>query len=405
MTEGRLPLEGVTIADFSWVLGGPRATEFLGAMGARVIKIEGPFRPDQRRNSPTEIPGTDNKNYSVSFWSLNYSKFGCTIDFTQPKGRELALKLISISDVVIENYAYGVMEKAGLAYEDLRKIRPEIIMVSGSAVGKTGPSKGHVTYGALQHAFTGLNSITGYEDEEAGAVGGGFTDQVTGATLCTAVLAALWHRKRTGQGQFIDISMAETTIAQMPEFFLDYTVNGRVAGPQGNSERGAAPHNCFRCMGDGWLAIGVRNQDEWKRFSAVIGEPEWTRDPRFADQSLRWRNRHELDCHVEGWTRTQDATEAMNLLQRAKVPAGVTYNSSDLFENSHLNARGMLVELEQKTVGRKPVTRLPYILNPGPNGRYTPAPLLGEHNYLVFRDFLGLSDNEIEDLRASKVIL
>ncbi len=405
MTEGPLPLEGVTIADFTWVIAGPRATEYLGAMGARVIKIEGPYRPDQFRSSPTEIPGADSENYSVTFWGLNYSKLGCTIDFTKPQGRELALKLISVSDVVTENFAYGAMEKAGLAYEDLRKVRPDIIMVSSCALGKTGPNKGHVTYGALQHAFTGLNSITGYEGEEAGAVGGGFSDQVTGATLCTAVLAALWHRKRTGEGQHIDIAMAETTMAQIPEFFLDYTVNGRVAGPQGNSEHGAAPHNCFRCQGDGWLAIGIQNQEEWERFSAVIGEPEWTRDPHFADQFRRWRNRHELDRYVEGWTRTQDATEAMNLLQRAGVSAAVSHNSFDLFENSHLNARGTLVELEQQIVGRKPVMRLPYILNPGPNGRYFPAPLLGEHNDFVFRELLGLSDDATEDLRANKVIL
>ena len=405
MPEERLPLEGVTIADFTWVIAGPRATEYLGAMGARIIKIEGPYRPDQFRSAPVDTPGADSVNYSVTFWGLNYSKLGCTIDFTQPKGRELALKIISISDIVIENYAYGAMEKAGLTYEELRKERPDLIMVSGSALGKTGPGKGHVTYGALQHAFTGLNSITGYEDEEAGSVGGAFTDQTTGATLCTAVLAALWHRQRTGQGQYIDASMAETTMAQIPEFFLDDTVNGRVAGPQGNSERGAAPHNCYRCRGDGWLAIGIRDQAEWERFTAVIGEPEWTRDTRFADQNRRWRNRHQLDRYVEGWTRTQDATDAMFLLQRAKVPAGVSNNSFALFENSQLHARGTLVELEQRIVGRRPVMRVPYLLNPGPNGRYFPAPELGEHNDLVFRELLGLSDDAIEDLRASKVIL
>ncbi|MBI2887387.1 MAG: CoA transferase [Chloroflexi bacterium] len=404
MTDRRLPLEGVTIADFTWVIAGPRATQFLGAMGARIIKIEGPYRPDQFRSSPTEIPGADSENYSVTFWGLNYSKLGCTIDFTQPKGRELALKLVSISDVVTENYAYGAMEKAGLAYDDLRNVRPDIIMVSSCALGKTGPSKGHVTYGALQHAFTGLNSVTGYEGEDAGAVGGAFSDQTTGATLCTAVLAALWHRKRTGEGQHIDVAMAETTMAQIPEFFLDYTVNGRVAGPQGNSERGAAPHNCFRCRGDGWLAISIRNQEEWERFSAVMSDPEWTRDPRFADQLRRWRNRHELELLVEGWTRAQDATDAMHLLQHAGVPAGASYSSYDLFENPHLSTRDALVELEQTVVGRKPVARLPYLLNPGPNGRYFPAPLLGEHNDLVFREVLGLSDAEIEELRASRVI-
>ncbi len=408
MGMGRLPLEGVTIADFSWVLAGPRATEFLGAMGARIIKIEGPYRPDQFRGSPggVPVPDSDPEKYSTTFWSLNYSKQGCTVDITQPKGRELALEIVKHSDVVIENYAYGVMEKARLTYEDLCLVKPDIIMVSGSAVGKTGPSKHHVTYGALLHAFSGVNSVTGYEGEEAGIIGGTYTDPLTGATLVLAVLAALWYKKRTGKGQFVDCSMGETTMNQIPELFMDYTVNGRVTEPHGNQDRHGAPHDSYPCRDAGtWIAITVRTQQEWQDLCAVLGEPEWTADPRFADQYRRWKNRHALDSFVAGWARTQNATEAMHLLQRAGVPAAVCHNNQGVVEDPHLNARGFLVEMEHQITGRKPVVRLPWLLNPGPNGNYFPAPLLGEHNDLVFRELLGLSDPELDDLRANRVIL
>lgn len=406
MADIGLPLEGITVADFSWVLAGPRATEYLGAMGARVIKIEGPNRPDQFRSSPIDIPGSDKEKYSAVFWNLNYSKLGCTIDFTQPRGRELALRLIAQSDVVIENYAYGVMEKARLTYDDLRQVRPDIIMVSGSALGKSGPHRGHVTYGALLHGFCGLNAMTGYEGDVSGTFGGTFTDPLTGATLALAVLAGLWHRRRTGRGQFIDASMAETTIAQIPEAILDYTVNGRIAAPQGNVDGIAAPHNTYACREHAtWVAIAVQNQRIWDNFRQAIGSPEWTNSPEFADQFRRWKNRATLDECVETWTRTQTADEAMHRLQSAGVPSGIVASSWHTRNDPHLAARGYFVEMEQEIVGRKPVIRLPWLLSPGPNGRYFPAPLLGEHNDVVFRDILGLPEEEMNKLRDEKVIL
>ena len=406
MADNKLPLEGVTIADFSWVLAGPRSTAYLGAMGARIIKIEGPYRPDQFRSSPVPMPDTDMDNYSAIFWALNYSKLDCTVDITQPKGRALALEVIKHSDVVIENYAYGVMEKARLTYEDLCQVKSDIIMVSGSAVGKTGPSKKHVTYGALLHAFSGVNSVTGHEGDEPGKLGGTFTDPLTGATLTLAVLAALRHKQQTGKGQFVDCSMAETTMNQIPELFLDYTVNGRITQPHGNNDRNGAPSNSYPCREDNtWLAITVRNQQEWDAFCIAIEKPEWTADPRFADQFRRWKNRTALDTFVGGWCKLQDATETMHRLQRAGVPAAVCHNSKGVLEDPHLNARGFFVELEHEIVGRKPIIPLPYLFNPGPKGHYFPAPLLGEHNDVVFKEMLGLSDSEIEDLRTDKVIL
>lgn len=210
-----------------------------------------------------------------------------------------------------------------------------------------------------------------------------------------------------GKGQYIDCSMAETTMDQIPEFFLDYTVNGRLSGPQGNNDgRGAAPHNNYRCQGaDSWLAIAVNNQVEREAFCNVIGSPEWTQDSRFVDQFRRWKNRYALDKLVESWTREQDALEAMHTLQQAGVGAAVCQGTKVVLEDPHLNARAYYVELEQELVGRKPVMRLPWLLDPGPNGRYFPAPTLGQHNDIVFREILKLSDTQIEELRAAKVII
>jgi benzylsuccinate CoA-transferase BbsF subunit len=406
MDHTRLPLSDVTIADFSWVLAGPRCTSWLGAMGARVIKIEGPRRPDQFRSIAIHEPGHDDAESSGAFHGLNFSKLGCTIDFTLPEGVALARRLIAVSDVVIENFAYGVMQKVGLTYDVVREIRPDIIMVSSSAMGQTGPDRAHVAYGNLLHTFSGLNSVTGHPGSDAGSLGGTFTDPLTGTTLVFVVLAALWHRRHTGEGQFIDVAMTEATMMQLPEFILDYTVNSRVARPHGNADGVAAPNNCYPCRGDDrWVAISVRDEDEWSAFCRALGEPAWARDPCFSSQLARFEHREELDAHVAAWTRQLAPEEAADLLQRAGVPAGPSENAAELYDDPHLRRRGFFVDVEHPVVGKKPVMRLPWLLAPGPNGQYSPAPLLGQHNDVVFREILGLSDGELGELRAKGVIV
>jgi benzylsuccinate CoA-transferase BbsF subunit len=404
--EVRLPLSGITIADFSWVLAGPRCTSWLGAMGARVIKIEGPRRPDQFRFIPIHAPGHDDHESSGAFHGLNFSKLGCTIDFTMPEGAALARRLIAVSDVVIENFAYGVMQKAGLTYDVVREIRPDIIMVSSSAMGQTGPDRAHVAYGNLLHTFSGLNSVTGHHGRDAANLGGTFTDPLTGTTLVFILLAALWHRQRTGEGQFIDVSMTEATMMQLPESILDFTVNGRVDRPRGNDDGLAAPNNCYPCKGDDqWIAISVRDEDDWVAFRGALGEPAWTRDPRFASQLARFENRQELDAQVAAWTRERAAEDVADRLQRARVAAGPSENAAQLYNDPHLRSRGFFVEVDHPVVGNKPVTRLPWRLDPGPNGQYRPTPLLGQDNDVVFREILGLSDAELDELRSKGVIL
>lgn len=402
----RLPLSGVTVADFSWVLAGPRCTSWLGAMGARVIKIEGQRRPDQYRAIAIHVPGKeDPMEGSGAFHNLNHTKLQCSLDFTHPRGLELARRLVAISDVVVENFAYGVMERVGLGYDDLRKIKPDVIMVSGSAMGKSGPDKHHIAYGTLIHAFTGINAVTGY-DGELGSLGGTYSDPLTGTTMVLAVLAALWHRRRTGQGQRIDMSMVEATMMQLPEFVLDYTANGRPGRSSGNVEGIAAPHDTYPCRGqNGWVAIAVRNDEEWQAFCKALGNPAWTCDPAFRDQLSRFRNRKALDAHVAAWTMTKTPLEAAELLQAAGVAAGPSYTAAQMHADQHFQARGLYVEVEQPLVGRKPIFALPYRLEPGPSERYGPAPTFGQHTDHVLRDILGMSEEEIVSLREEGVIV
>lgn len=404
-SQQSLPLSGVTIADFSWVLAGPRCTEWLGAMGARVIKIEGPKRPDQYRANAIHEPGHTDMESSGAFHTLNYSKYGCTIDFTQARGLELAKQIIAKSDVVVENFAYGVLQKVGLDYEAIRSIRPDIVMVSSSAMGKTGPDREHVAYGALIHSFAGMNSVTGYDGDDFGEVGGTFTDPLTGNLMVLATLTGLWHQRRTGQGQLVDVSMVEASLMQLAPFVMDYTANGRIAQPEGNDLGTAAPHNCYPCLGDDeWVAIAVTNDEEWFAFCDAIGHPDWTTDPDYQDQLTRYQNRDALDALVSDWTCGRTAREITASLQACGVPAGPTYDAADLYEDPQLNAREFFVEVEHPVVGRKPVMRLPWLMESA-DSQYWAAPLLGEHNDLVFKDFLGLPDEEIASLRAEEVIL
>jgi benzylsuccinate CoA-transferase BbsF subunit len=404
--DDRLPLTGITVADFSWVLAGPRCTSWLGAMGARVIKVEGPRRPDQYRNVAIFEPEHAGIEGSGAFHNLNFSKIGCSIDFNHPKGLALARRIVGLSDVVIENFGYGVMERVGLGYEELVKVKPDIVMVQASAMGKTGPDKHHVAYGQLIHSFAGINSVTGYAGDDLGTLGGTYTDPLTANTAVFAILAALWHRRRTGQGQLIDLSMVEATMMQLPEAVMDYTANGRVGAPNGNLSGVAAPHDCYPCQDtDEWVAICVEDEDDWRAFCRALGAPAWTADPRFADQLSRFANREALDRLVGQWTRDRSAAAVTELLQAAGVAAGPSYTARQMFEDRHLHERGLYPEVDHPVVGHKPITGLPWRLEPGPTGQYWAAPTLGQHTDRVLHDILGIDEDEIASLRQEGVVL
>ena len=389
------PLEGVRVADFSWVAAGPISTKYLAILGAEVIKIESARHPDTLRR-------LGNTAHSV----VNYSKRGCTLNINEPKGLALAKEIIKKSNVVIDNFAYGVMDRLGLGYEALREIKPDIIVVSAAGLGKTGPYREHVAFGMLVESYSGLHGITGYEGGPPRDLGSPWSDPLNGCYLALAMLAALKHQRCTGEGQYIEFSMAEVVSAQLPEAILDYTLYGTVWEPRGNIEEGAAPHNCYPCLGeDKWVAIAVTTEREWTGFCSAIGDPPWCHEERFADGYRRFQHRQELDGLVGEWTGQHTAHQVMEVLQAQGIPAGPSHNAKELVEDPHLQEQGFYVPIEVPEVGPVLMAGLPWRLHPNPAGyNYGKVPQLGEDNSYVFGELLGLSESEIAALVERGVV-
>lgn len=403
-TDG-LPLKDIRIADFSWVAAGPWATALMAQMGAEVIRVESRRKLDICRNQPAfadDVPGI---NRSYFFNIFNASKKSCTLDLSKPRAAEIAKKLVKISDIVIENFAVGVMEDFGLGYDELSKVKPDLIMVSISGLGQTGPLKNAVCWGNNLHAYSGLTGLTGYTDGQPRQMGGTWADPLTAVTATFAILAALHHRDETGEGQHIDISQCEATMAQLPEALMDYAMNDRVRRPTGNMDEAMAPHGLYRCKGeDKWIAIAVSNQAEWEALCDVLGNPNWTKEERFSYELGRWQNQDELDRFIEAWTKEHEHYEVMNLLQKAGVPAGPCLDAEELYKDRHLQARSHFIEIEHPEVGKRPSVAVPWHISGVPSPDYFHAPTLGEYNEYVFHELLGLPRERIAKLIEEKVI-
>ncbi|MFC2070820.1 CaiB/BaiF CoA transferase family protein [Chloroflexota bacterium] len=403
----KLPLEGIRVIDFSQVRMGPQITQWLGVMGAEVIKIEtravgGPPRiwTIPEGEEPRLPP------QAIYFADLNYSKKGITLNMKEPRAVELIKELSKISDIVVENFGGPVMDRWGIGYADLKKLKPDIICYSGSGFGRTGPFREHPVYAPVAEAYSGSSFTNGYIGGEPVSVGiGGWTDSVAGQQGLFSILIALYYRSKTGEGQYIDLSMTEARIASAPEPVLDYVINGRVRGRMGNRDDFMAPHGCYRCSGDDkWVAIAVSNDEEWVAFCNAIGNPEWTKREEFSDTPGRWENQDELDRRISEWTISHDHYEVMQILQAAGVMAGATLDLGEVANDPHLRERGILVDMEHPKMGKATLASLPWKLSDIPKGNYQFPPLLGEHNDYVFGELLGLSKEEIKRLEEEKVI-
>ncbi|MBI2305327.1 MAG: CoA transferase [Chloroflexi bacterium] len=400
-----LPFSNIRVADFSWVYAGPLCTQWLAELGAEVIKVESNHHTDASRRLAPHHGGVFGLNRSAQFNSLNCSKKSITINMSKPRGRELAKELIKNSDVVVENFAAGVMERLGLGYETLKELKPDIVMLSLSGLGKTGPERSYVAWGPVLTGFTGLTSLTGFPDGRLWGVGGTWVDHLCAMTAAFCLSAALHHRRRTGQGQYIDVSMLENTVAQLGEATMDFSLNGRVRGPLGNWDDIQAPHNCYPCREDDtWVVLAVADDREWRALCQVMGDPPWTKEERFADSYRRWQNREALDQLMATWTRQHTPQEVTELLQKAGVAAGPSHNVPGLVEDPHLNQRGFFVEVVHPEVGPQRMAGLPWKLSACPEPNYQPPPLLGQDNYQVFCQLLGLPETEFAQLVADEVI-
>jgi benzylsuccinate CoA-transferase BbsF subunit len=397
-------LERVKIADFTWALVGPISTKPFSDYGAQVIKIEGRTKPDSRRASgpfKDDILGIDRSGGSNPFSS---GKMSLGLNLANPRGLQIAKRLVAWADVVVENFAGGAMERMGLGYGELVKIKPDIIMLSSCIMGQTGPLAAHRGAGLTLTALAGFNSITGWPDRDPVSIGF-YTDFIGPYFNTILLLAALDYRRRTGKGQYFDVSQLENSVHMLAPLILDWTVNGRSAQMEGNSSCGSAPHGAYRCRGnDRWCAMAVSTEEEWHSFCLAIGSPEWTGDPKFCTPESRKDNETELDRLVESFTVTLTPEELQELMQSARVPAGILRSAADLVsEDPQLRSRGFWQTVDHPDVGKYIAWRMPFILSKS-ECEVRRAPLLGEHNEYVCKEILGMNDEEIAELIVEGVL-
>lgn len=418
----KLPLEGIRVIDHGIVYTGAAAATMLADMGAEVIRIESiqvlqPFtrgfmaRPPKTEQTGLGYPDLDPGERPWDRWfqlhALQRNKYGVTLDLSRPKGVELYKKLVALSDIVLENFAAGVMDRLGIGYSALKAVKPDIIMVSASGFGATGPYKNYAAVGTSLGGMAGLASLRGYPEDDMliRTPTPVWSDNVAAGTAVFAALTALHHRNNTGKGQFIDLAQVETFLPHMGESILEYTMNHRVPAPMGNRDPFMAPHGCYPCRGeDKWMAIAVASDKQWEALRRVFGDPAWAKEEKFSTAHNRWKNRDELDRQIGGWTTGHDPYEAMQLLQEAGVPAGPVVRASDLYADPHLEARGFFKEITHRETGthRYPGMCFNYSKTPA---RVRIAPnCLGEHNAHVYGKLLGMPHEEIEQLKEEKYI-
>jgi benzylsuccinate CoA-transferase BbsF subunit len=401
----QLPLAGVRVADFGWILAAPQCTAWLGVMGAEVIRIESRQRLDIIRfigQDPRAPKGPDG---SPLFNGLNYSKKSVTLNLGHPRGVALAKEIVRHSDIVVENFAVGMMQRWGLSYADLCQVKPDIIMVSGSPVGQYGPDSRCVGWGPITQASAGICHLTGYEDGPPSSLGGTWPDYMVGVVMAYATLAAVHCQRRTGKGQHVDLAMAEVVSAMLPEAIMDFMMNKRDRGRQGNRDELMVPHNVYRCQGDDrWVVIAVDNEEEWQNLCRTVGHSEWLTDKRFQDRQSRKAHEQELDALLTDWTRGRSHTEIMHLLQKAGVAATPVYDTESLIADPQFQQRDFLASPNHPVTGDHPVAGIPGKYSAIEKLRYTPAPGLGQDNQQIFGDMLGLAPEEITRLQEEQVI-
>ncbi|RDJ19910.1 CoA transferase [Bosea caraganae] len=384
------PLAGIRVVDFSWVVAGPMATKMLGALGAEIIKIESSQRAEFAMRGGW-------------FAGVNNNKRSCTIDITTEEGRALVRGLVAKSDIVVENFSARVLSKNGLAYEDLKAVRPDIVYVSASGLGREGPERDLVAYGSLLQCYSGRVGLIGKANPKLEAMGvmPAWTDPITSLWESFAILAALRHRAATGEGAYVDLSMLEATVALLPDALLHVAL-GRNPPRDGSAEDlGGAPSGLFRCAGDdAWLAVSVSGETSWRGLCRALGRADWAADADMASAEGRRNAAESLREDVAAWCRVRDALEAQAALRSHGVPAARSRGIVDLVEDVQLRQRGIYRQLANGAWS----IALPWMDTDGWRGKLTPMPELGADNEYVFGEILGLNRERMAALKASGAI-
>ena len=410
-----LPLEGIRVIDSTYVFALPYTGGLLADYGAEVIKVEGPGRLDITRTGgysgsfPENDPGEDWWNRPSTYNLLHRGKQSLTLDLTDERGRELFRQLVSISDVVMENFTPRVMRGWGLDYLNLRKIKPDIVLVSNTGYGHgDGPYSGYPAQATTQEATHGHCWITGYPGDAPAKAGASFVDFLSTWTALFAIGAALRYRNRTGQGQWIDISMYQAGVMFTSEYIMDAIANGRDAERIGNRHPNRAPQGCYPAEGqDQWITLSVGNDSQWQALCGLMGREELVLDPRFSDLLGRQRNHDPLDEIIGHWTINHDRYELMHSLQAEGIPAGPVLTGKDVHFDPHYKERGFLERVEyppERNIGARPFIGRPYKFSKVPLRIRGPAPTFGQDNERLLTDLLGVGADSYQSLVQDSVI-
>lgn len=400
-------LEGIKVVEFAAYAAGPVVGKYLADFGATVVHVESRVRPDGfRTHYPPYKDNTYGLNRSGLFALCNNDKLDITLNLKKaPKATELAKRIVSWSDVVIENFSPGTMERLGLDYETLRQIKPDLIMLSSSNLGQSGPHAHHPGFGSQLSSLAGFTNLTGYPDGPPQILYGPYIDYIAVAYGVIGILAAVDYRERTGKGNYIDVAQYETGLQFLAPILLDYTINGKVAMRNGNRDLHAAPHGTYPCKGeDSWCVISVLSAPEWDSLCEAMGNPAWTKEGRFSSSEERKAHEEELEQRIASWTSQHTAQELMEKLQAAGVEAGVVNTMKDLYSDPQLKHRRQWVELEHPEIGKMHYQRPPFILSQALAGPERRDPLLGEHNAYFYQELLGISYKQFQALVEEGVI-
>jgi crotonobetainyl-CoA:carnitine CoA-transferase CaiB-like acyl-CoA transferase len=405
-----LPLDGVRILDMGQFWAGPNAGRAWADAGAEVIKVESCARPDPLRLQPRGIypdhePGEDPWNRSGMVNERNRNKLGLAIDLQHPKGKQVFLSLVHISDAVSHNFSTRVMPSLGLDYESLKSVNPRIIMVSLMSQGLDGPESDYVSFGPNLEQLGGISYFSGYPDEPGSSVGFALPDPLGGAAAALGLIAALRYRDLTGEGVQLDISQREAASLVVGRELVEYSLTGALPPRLGNHDIGAVPSECYPTAGDDqWVAIAVENDAEWAGVCRAIDRVDLIFDPRFATVLGRSRNRGELDALIGAWTSSRDKLHVMQVLQSWGVTATAVLNPRELFREPHLRMRGFWEAVDDRSAGRQEYYGRPYRFSGTLIGTRTPTPRLGEHNHYILNTLLGMSEADIADLEREGVV-
>lgn len=397
-----LPLNDVKICDFMWVMAGPASTRILADYGATVVRIESPTRVDTARTLQPYHNNQLGPDSSGLFANCNAGKFGISLDLGNPAARAVVHDLVRWADVVTESFSPKAMRAWGFDYESLRKVNPRLIMLSSCLMGQTGPLAKIAGFGNMAAAISGFHNLTGWPDRAPSGVFGAYTDYVAPRFTAMAILAALDHRRRTDEGQYIDQSQAECAIHFLGPAILDYTVNDRVEERAGNSDAAFAPHGVYPAAGDDqWIAIVCRDDDEWRRLCAAMNNEDLARDSRYASAAGRLEHRDAIDSSIASWTRTLERADIESRLQSLGVPAHQVQNSADAYADPQFVHRGHFVALEHPVLGKFTVEGPRAKLSRTPATVRRAAPSLGQDNQHVLETILGYDETQITELAAS----